>query len=297
MQSWMVLGLGCAFGTAVADVLTRRSARHRSHHEAMLLRTLVPALLLLPLLAWSGLPRIDLETLPWLAAALPLEVLALNLYLDAIRSGAFAQTLPFLALTPVASVGAAWLLLGEGVAPMGAAGVVLVGAGCYFASRIDAPLVEEAPAGKVSTGDHSGRHAHRRAMWQMACVAVIYALTPVLAKGAMRESSAAAFGIAYYSAVAALSAAVILVRDPRAWRVAGAMRRMDWVIGICIAAVVLMHYAALQSSIVPYFLALKRMSIAFGAVMAMFVLREWMGKSSLLPSALVVSGTALIVLR
>jgi len=295
VQSWIVLGLGCALGTAIADALTKQSAAHRSHFEAMLLRTLLPALLLLPLLPWTGWPGIEPESLPWLAAALPLEILALNLYLDAIRGGVLVQTLPFLALTPVAAVGAAYLLLGERVAPMGAAGILLVGSGCYFAFRMDMAYVEEAPPGSTGTG--GGARSRRRAMLQMGAVALIYSVTPVLAKGAMKQGNALAFGIAYYSAVAALSTAVILARNPRAWRVAVATRGSDWAIGICIAAVVLMHYAALQLSAVPYFLALKRMSIVFGAVIGTVALGQALGRKNWLPSALVVLGAGLIVLR
>lgn len=289
-ETWVLLGLGCALGTAAADVLTKRSAPRRSHAEALLLRTLLPALLLLPLLSWTGLPRLDAASLPWLAAALPLEVLALHWYLGAIRGGLLAQTLPFLALTPVASIGAAHLLLGERVNPVGAAGILLIGAGCYFASRMDAAAPGEDAAG-------AGRRARRRAMARMAGVALVYALTPVLAKGAMRDGPPLAFGIAYYSAVAALTAALILPGGPDSWRRALQPAAADWAIGLCIAAVVLMHYAALQLAPVPYFIALKRLSIFFGAILGAFVLKEAAGRGGWQPAALVVLGAAFIVLR
>ncbi len=291
-DGWVLLGLGCALGMAVADVLTKRSAPRRSHREALLLRTLLPALLLLPLLPWIGLPRVDAAALPWLVAALPLEVLALHWYLAAIRGGTLVQTLPFLALTPVASIGAAYVLLGERVTSMGAAGILLIGAGCYFALRIDAVAPGEGPP-----GGEAGRRARRLAMARMAGVALVYALTPVLAKGAMRDGPPLAFGIAYYSAVAVLTAAFILAGNPASWR--GALRPApaDWAIGLCIAAVVLMHYAALQLAPVPYFIALKRLSIFFGAAIGVLVLKEMAGRRSWLPAALVVLGAAFIVLR
>lgn len=291
-EGWVLLGLGCALGTAAADVLTKRSAPRRSHQEALLLRTLLPALLLLPLLPWTGLPRLDAAALPWLAAALPLEVLALHWYLAAIRQGMLVQTLPFLALTPVASIGAAYALLGERVTSMGAAGILLIGVGCYFALSIDSAGPGEGPAGR-----DAGRRAHRRAVARMAGVALIYALTPVLAKGAMREGDPLAFGIAYYSAVAALTAAFILAGNPALWRGALRLAPADWAIGLCIAAVVLMHYAALQLAPVPYFIALKRLSIFFGAAIGMLVLKEMTGRRSWLPAVLVVLGAGLIVLR
>ncbi len=290
LEGWVLLGLGCALGTAAADVLTKRSAPRRSQPEALLLRTLLPALLLLPLLPWTGLPRLDAASLPWLAAALPLEVLALHWYLAAIRGGMLVQTLPFLALTPAASIGAAHLLLGERVSSMGMAGILLIGAGCYFASRIDAAV-----PGVDASG--AGRRARRLAMARMAGVALVYALTPVLAKGAMRDGPPLAFGIAYYSAVAALTAALILSGRPDSWRAVLRPAAADWAIGLCIAAVVLMHYAALQLAPVPYFIALKRLSIFFGAAIGAFVLKEGAGRAGWLPAALVVLGAAFIVLR
>jgi len=298
VDTWVVLGLGCALGTAIADVLTKQSAGGRDLHAAILTRTLLPALLLLPLLFWLGWPQIEAEAAIWLALAWPLEVLALNWYIDAVRCGVLARTLPFLALTPAISFLAAFLLLGERLSQATAAGVLLVVGGCYLAyrgesKRVEGPLPTEA-AGAM---DESDRRSRSRAIRLMAGVAAIYALTPVLAKAAMRGGNPFAFGIFYYAAVAGLSAVAILLRKPRAWCALRELRRVDWAIGVCIAVVVLMHYAALQLAAVPAFLALKRLSIVFAAVLGALVLHEVRGWAFWAPSLLAVAGAGLIVVR
>jgi len=297
VDTWVVLGLGCALGTAIADVLTKRSAAGRDLHTAILTRTLLPALLLVPLLFGLGWPQVHAKAAIWLALAWPLEVLALYWYIDAVRCGVLARTLPFLALTPAISFLAAYALLGERLSPAAATGVLLVAGGCYLAYRGEPQDAEGAPADGAQATGGSDERSRRRAIRQMAGVAVIYALTPVLAKAAMKDANPFAFGIVYYVVVAALSAAAILVRRPCAWRALGAMRRVDWVIGSSIAAVVLMHYAALQIAAVPAFLALKRLSIVIGAVLGAVILHDRRGKMFWLPSLLVVAGAGLIVSR
>ena len=296
VEVWAVLGLGCAFGTAIADVLTRQSAGNRSHYEAILIRAMLPVIFLLPLLPWIGWPQVDSSTVPWLAVALPLEVLALNLYLDAIRRGVLGETLPFLALTPGVSAGVAYVLLNERIALMGIAGILLVVAGCYFASRIEAQESDGATGLRASAEGGSRQPASRRPMLQMTVVALIYAVTPVLSKGAMKDANPLAFGIAYFAVVASLSIMIILMRNPQAWRKAMALKPRDWVIGASIAAVVLMHFAALQMGPVPYFLALKRLSIVLGSVIGAFALHERRGSVFWLPSMVVVAGAGMIVL-
>lgn len=87
-------------------------------------------LLMTPLLA--GLPALSgLPAQFWwaLAVLVPLEVLAILLYMTAIRDHPLSLTLPYLAFTPVFVIGVAWVLLGERVSARGAAGVLLVVAG------------------------------------------------------------------------------------------------------------------------------------------------------------------------
>ena len=61
----------------------------------------------------------------WIGALVPLEILAMRLYLLAIRDSPLHLTLPYLAFTPVFNVLTGYLVLGESVSSRGLAGLWL----------------------------------------------------------------------------------------------------------------------------------------------------------------------------
>ena len=111
-MSWPILALLCALCQALADVLTRKFLPRYTAAEVVLVRLGLTAILLLPLVAVQppGLP--EPAFWGWVGLALPLELLAMVLYMTAIRVSPLALTLPYLAFTPVFSALFGWLLLG-----------------------------------------------------------------------------------------------------------------------------------------------------------------------------------------
>lgn len=131
-MSWLILALLAAFFLATADAITKWYLADFSPGLMALIRFGVTAVLLLPLLLFIPWPHPPLAFWGWVAALLPLEVLAMWFYMQAIRTSPLSLTLPYLAFTPVFNVLTGYVLLGETVNKTGMAGILLVVAGAWL---------------------------------------------------------------------------------------------------------------------------------------------------------------------
>jgi drug/metabolite transporter (DMT)-like permease len=128
---WFLLALVCAFCLASADACTKKYLSAYSAPELVVVRFSLSGLFLAPLLFIYPLPPLPLAFWGWIAAAIPLEIVAMLLYMRAIRDNALSTTLPYLAFTPVIAALGAWVLLGERVSAWGLIGILLVVFGAY----------------------------------------------------------------------------------------------------------------------------------------------------------------------
>lgn len=213
---WLGLSLLSAFCLATADALTKLYLSAYRPAELVLVRFGVTGLLLLPLLFLQPWPEPAAPFWGWVAALLPLEILAMWLYMRAIRECPLSLTLPYLAFTPVFNVVTGRLLLGESVSTAGFAGILLVVCGAWLLNQ-----------GAAGGGRLAGVLAPFRAIVRergsrlMLATAALYSLTSVLGKGALQYVPPGFFG-PFYFVILALAATVLFAsREPRSWRAAG----------------------------------------------------------------------------
>lgn len=279
----------CAFSLASADAATKRYLSDYSAVELAVVRFVFTALLLLPFLLLQPTPSLPLAFWAWVVLLVPLEVLAMLLYMEAIRTSPLSQTLPYLAFTPVFTVLTGWLLLGERVSPTGFLGIALITVGAYvlnadhvFASGSCALL---APLKEVF---------HRTGSRLMLAVAALYSVTSVLGKGALAYAPPLFFGPLYFVLLGVVAASMALVARPRALAAATRRPTAHTIVGIAMGAMVLTHYLALDQVQVAYMIAVKRTSLLFGIVYGALLFREGQLPQHLAAGALMVLGVFLI---
>lgn len=289
---WVVLALLCAFALASADAATKAWLQGFSAPELLVVRFAIPGLLMTPLLL--GLP--PLTDLPlafwgWIAILIPLELVAMLLYMAAIRDHPLSLTLPYLAFTPVFVIGVAWLVLGERVSARGAAGVLLVVAGAWLLNSAHARARDwrswAAPFAAML--DEPGSR-------MMLAVAAIYAVTATLGKGAMRYLPPESFGAFYFALLGMAVFVLFVLPRPRVllklashfWRVLG--------VGVLMSLMVYTHFLAIQQVEVAYMIAVKRLSLLIGILYGVLLFQET-GLIARLPAgALMLAGVMLILL-
>jgi len=290
MSDWLPLALLCALSLAAADTFTKRLLAGSSAAELVLVRFTLPGLLLLPVFIWQ-LPAWPATGFwPWIAVALPLEILAMLLYVLAIRDSPLSLTLPYLAFTPVFTSLSGFLLLDEKVSPQGFAGIVLVVLGAYGLNLGQAILSKPGswlqPLAAI-TRERGSRY--------MLGVALIYSLTSVLGKGAMQYMPGLAFGPFYFVMLGGLTLLVFAVREPKALRILTRRAWAPWLVAVLMAVMVFTHFLALERVETAYMISVKRTSILFGILLGAMIFREAHLGRNLAAGGLMVAGVALIV--
>jgi drug/metabolite transporter (DMT)-like permease len=285
-MDWLWLTLGSAFFLATADMLTKRYLAHYRPGELVLVRFGVTGALLLPALFLQAWPELPLPFWGWLAGLLPLEILAMWLYMQAIRDCPLSLTLPYLAFTPVFNVVTGYLFLGETVTGSGFAGISLVVCGAWLLN--------------LDTGRGWNLLAPFRAITRergsrlMPVAAALYSLTSVMGKGALQYTTPGFFGPFYFVVLGVAAAGVFSSRDVGSWRALG---RHPWAhlgVGAFMAGMVVTHFHAIVHVEVAYMIAAKRTSLLFGMLYGAWLFRETGLSRNLAAGTLMVLGVFLV---
>jgi len=186
---WLPLTLICALSLATADAVTKHWLQGLAARDLTVIRFGLAGLVTLPLILMDPPARPDPAFWLWIAWLVPLELLALILYMQAIRDHPLSLTLPYLAFTPAFVALTGWAILGERVSTQGLAGILLVVAGSWMLhfTRWSAAGLRQAI---LAPFHHPGSR-------RMLAVAFIYALTSVGGKGAMAYMPPEQFGPLY----------------------------------------------------------------------------------------------------
>lgn len=265
-MDWLWLTLASAFFLATADMLTKRYLAHYRPGELVLVRFGVTGALLLPLLFMQPWPELPLPFWGWLAGLLPLEILAMWLYMQAIRDAPLSLTLPYLAFTPVFNILTGYLFLGETVTWSGFTGIFLVVSGAWLLNLDSGCKWSVLAPFRAITQERGSR--------LMLMTAALYSLTSVMGKGALQYTTPGFFGPFYFVVLGVVAAAAFSSRDISSWR---ALTRHPWAhlgVGAFMAGMVVAHFYAIAHVEVAYMIAVKRTSLLFGMLYGAWLFGE-----------------------
>lgn len=286
-MEWLTLSLLCAFSMASADAATKRWLGDYPTRELVIVRFGFSALLLAPLLVLQPWPALPAPFWGWVGAMVPFEILAMWLYMKAIRESPLYLTLPYLAFTPVFVVLTGFLLLGERVSLQGWLGILIIVTGAYLLNLAPgtSPGWWLAPLRAI---------AYARGSRLMLAVAALYSLTAVMGKGALQYTSPLFFAPFYFG----LLGLATLPLYGRGNVGVLALRRLPQhlIIGSLMAVMILSHFAAVQRAEVAYMIAIKRTSLLFGILYGAFLFKEPYPLRHLAAGGLMIYGVLLIAL-
>jgi drug/metabolite transporter (DMT)-like permease len=263
-MAWVGYALLSAFCLATADALMKKFfSRHGAPPEpdvtalpylAAWARLLYATPWLVALLLLIDIPPVDRTFWRLLVVMIPLELVALVLYVKALQASPLSLTLPLLSLTPVFLLGTSAVMLGEIPSLLGGAGIGCIVLGAFLLHG----------------------HAWREGLWHpfrliwrergsryMMAAAVIYSVTSNLGKQAILHSGPIFFAAVYFLALALAFLPVVIVAI--GWRGLSAVWRRDLMaIGGFDAVSTVAHVLAIVQANVAYMIAVKRTSMLFG---------------------------------
>jgi drug/metabolite transporter (DMT)-like permease len=284
---WVYLSLICAFALATSDALTKKALAEGDEYLVAWFRLLFALPVLLIILFFIRVPSVDVGFYKAFALSLPLEIIALVLYIKALRISPLSLTLPFLSLTPVFLIFFSYLILGEKVSLRGGIGILLLAAGSYILN------LHEMRNGILSPFRAIGRE---RGSVLMIAVAFIYSITSSLGKMAIEHSSPLFFGATYFIVLAVLFSPIALVagRDKKMF-VRGEQYKRLFFPGLFYSIMIVTHMLALGLTKVAYMISIKRTSLIMGVIYGYFLFREKKIRERLTGAILMFMGFVMIV--
>jgi drug/metabolite transporter (DMT)-like permease len=282
---WVFLALGTALFEAVKDALSKQQLMHGDEY----------------LLAWSysafglpltgaylwleGIPQIGDDFFWALAGGVGLNLVAVTLYMRAIKVSDLSLTLPMLTFTPLFMLGTSPLILGEFPDLWGGLGMIMIIAGAYF-MHIDR--------------NEKGLIAPLRALWcergprTMLLVAFLWSFSANLDKVGVTNSSPAFWMFCFFVCMSLGLLPVVLVKSYQPLTQLRREFKTLFLVGLFGAMALVLQMWALTMTLAAYVISIKRMSVVFGVLFGHFLFGEKGLAQRLVCAVLMVAGVVLI---
>jgi drug/metabolite transporter (DMT)-like permease len=281
----VALALGSALAWSVLDVVRKRAASQLSAPAIVLGITAPQVPIHVALALGTGLPDIRSGFVPLTLLAAATTVAANLLFVRAVRISPLSATVPYLSFTPVATLGAGLVLLGQTPDRWGVAGVATVAAGALVLGGTDRELLR-----------HPWRALAREPGSRlMLGVAGLFAVTNAVDRMAILRASEPVYAALLTGSV---SAALVTSRSLRT-ELASRRRRLGLLAagGVAGAAALLLQFTAYRFLYVAYVDAVKRgggnlLAVALGVL----VFAEGDVVRRLVAASLMSAGVALVLL-
>ena len=238
------------------------------------------------LLAIDGWPELQPGLLPVLLVFSVMIAVGSLLIIRATRIAPLSTSMPVLSFTPAFLLVTSWVMLGERSGPQGTAGVLAIVVGAYVLNAHQRSVGLLAPLKALVTS---------RGSLYVLGTALIYAVTANLGKIGILKSSATFFTTASYLVVSLIVLPFMLRTTAGQARVLRAHARPLLLMGAAAAVMMICYAVAVQMTIVPYVVALKRTNGLFSVLFGLMLFGEGRIRQSLLGAAIMFAGVVLIV--
>ncbi len=275
----------CALSVATADALSKKALINNDSYFVAWVRVGFAAPLLLFVLPFIEIPRLDNVFFIITFILLPLDIVALLLYMRAINISPLSLTLPFLSFTPIFLIGTSYIILGERPDRTGFVGIVLVAIGAYLLNvrTIKRGLLEPLKA-----------IAKEKGSVLMVIVAFIFSINLNLGKIAVQHSSPIFLSIFYSFLLSILLFLIVSFKTKNIFSKIVSQPLLFLLIGISMAVMMVTHLMAISLIEAAYMVSVKRLSILFGVIFGVMFFRETNIKERFLGATVMVSGIILI---
>lgn len=294
---WIILSLISAFSLATSDAFTKRALRLENEYLIAWLRLILSLPLLIVLLLIIPSPSVDSTFYMAFISALPLEILALTLYIKALRVSPMSLSLPFLSLTPFFLILFSRLILGEHVTLLGAAGIFFIVIGGYSLNISSQGKDPSMPLTQRLLEPLRAIGRERGSIY-MISVAIIYSITSSLGKLAILHSSPLYFGATYFISLTICFTPLVWLnlRNRPLASVLMTELRHSLLPGLFYSLMIITHMLAISMAEAAYMIAIKRSSLLIGSIYGFVLFRERNVLERLSGAILMFTGFLLIVL-
>lgn len=285
MNPWVFYALITAFSLATADAISKKAMGRSNEYVIAWVREGYALPFLALVFFFIAIPSLDRTFWLSLLLMIPLEIVAIILYVKAIKLSPLSLTIPFLAVSPVFIILIAFILLGELPDRSGLLGILLIVSGAYL---LNIRTTREDLLGPIRA------IRRERGSLLMIIVALIYSVTATLGKVAVQHSSPIFFGF-FYPFLLTLILSVILWRKGLLPEVLSRPKTF-LAIGVFTAIMILTHFKAISMTDVAYMISVKRASLVFSVIYGKILFNEENIRERLTGSMLMIAGMVSITI-
>ncbi len=285
-MSWFVYAFVSALSLATADALSKKALDDNADPSIVAwVRTGYTLPFMVLVIPFIEKPELDIVFYVTTLTAVPLDIIALLLYMKAIKISPLSLTLPFLSLTPVFLIGTSYIILGERPDVSGFIGIVLVVIGAYLLNvhTICKGFFEPFKA-----------IAKEQGSVLMIIVAFVFSIGACIGKIAVQHSDPLFFSVVYSFLLSFLFFLVVSFRTKHFYSKAFSRPVLFLLIGLLITIMIITHLTAVNLVEVAYMVSVKRLSILFGVVYGVVLFKETNIKERLLGATVMVLGIIMI---
>ena len=283
---WLALGLTSGFFHALMGMVSKKALKDTHHYVAAFAYAAFSLPFVLIALIWLDFNPLN-STFWWAAGGSSiLNIIALVLYMKALRIGELSLTVPFLAFTPIFLIFTSEIMVGEVPTLLGIMGIILIVIGVYFL---------EMKRGTGILGPFKALARNKGGLLVLV-VAFIYSITSNLDKIAIQNSNPITRIIVVQTLMGIMFLLLVHFKTNRGLIEIKDKFKYLWPIGLLVALTLMTQMTALTISIVPYVISLKRTSALFSIVLGFIAFKERNVKPKLIGAASMVAGVFLISL-
>jgi drug/metabolite transporter (DMT)-like permease len=289
-MSWILITLFCAITLAAHDAFCKKA----SDEIGTVLLGFIRWAAIIPFIAFIfpfiEIPKLSIDFYITGLCLIPLEIIAIFLYVTAIKTSPLSVTLPFVSFTSPFVIFTGYIFLGEKISFIGFCGILLITAGAYL---INSHAIKEGILAPIRA---IGRE---RGSLMMIAAAFIFSFTSVLGKRAILLSSPEFFGPFYILTISiVLVPFVIIFGPPVKESIIEIKNSFKFVvlIGFFGALSYLAHFKAISMVEAVYMISVKRTSFLFAIIIGWIFFGESHFTERFLGGALMLSGVFLIAL-
>ncbi len=252
---WVLFSILSAWTWSTSDYFSKRALENKEADEISLIgfRYWISIPLLIPIFFLIPFPHISSLFWEIHLVWLPVELLAVFLYIRAIKISPLSLTLPLLSLTPMFLLFTSYVILGETASSRAILGIILIVVGSYL-------LYFEQKRGLLAPFK---RFIQEKGSILMVIVAFLYSLTSVFGKVLISNSSPLFFSAYYPIVMSLVTAPIVFSRPQKRLFLKGRFLILS---GVFFSLMILFHMLALSQAKVSYMIALKRLSGVFGVI-------------------------------
>jgi len=281
---WLIYALGTALFESLKDVFGKKALSHIDEYVAAWAWSFFATPFLIAYAIYQGLPEIH-SSFWWAFAVSSLaNAFVLVIFMRAIKHSDISVSMPMITFTPLFMLITSPIMIGQFPKPLGYAGIACIVLGAYVLNVSQRHISLFAPIKALYTN---------KGARLMLMVAFIWSITANIDKVGVSATTPVFWATSVYTAIAVILTPIMLIKSSYKKTIIKQLPKLI-PLGFFASVALVLQMIAITLVIVPYVIAVKRLSAVFGVLFGGLLFKEQNIAERLIGVIIMVIGVALI---